>query len=78
MHKKLSYTLFLLTVILFINEATAQEQVGLVRKVVNSVFFDTTATERPKFIAYPTVAYAPETKWEFGISALYSSFHNVR
>jgi len=76
MHKRLGFTIFLLTILLSINNATAQEQVGLVRKVVNSVFFDTTSTERPKFIAYPTVAYAPETKWEFGISALYVYYAN--
>ena len=49
----------------------AQNKPGLVRRVVNSILFDTVASEKPKFIAYPTVAYAPETKWEFGISALY-------
>lgn len=43
----------------------------LSKRVFNSVFNDTVSSERPKFIAYPTIAYSPETRWEFGISALY-------
>lgn len=49
---------------------------GLVKRVWNSVFNDTTSIERPKFIAYPTVAFAPETKWEFGVSAVYVYYAN--
>ena len=26
---------------------------------------------KPRFIAYPVAGYAPETSWEFGLSALY-------
>mgnify|MGYP006267929183 CR=1 FL=1 len=50
-------------------ELSAQE-VGLIRRVINNILFDTVASERPKFIAYPTIAYAPETRWEIGLSAL--------
>lgn len=42
-----------------------------VDRYINNIVNDTSAAEEPRFIAYPTVAYAPETKWEFGISALY-------
>ncbi len=49
---------------------------GLIKRVWNSVFNDTTSIERPKFIAYPTIAYAPETKWEFGVSAVYVYYAN--
>ncbi|WP_436515622.1 BamA/TamA family outer membrane protein [Ekhidna sp. To15] len=49
---------------------------GLVKRVWNSVFNDTTSIERPKFIAYPTIAYSPETKWEFGVSAVYVYYAN--
>ena len=41
------------------------------KRIVNSVFNDTVSSERSKFIAYPTIAYAPETRWEIGMSALY-------
>lgn len=49
---------------------------GLVKRVWNSVFNDTTSIERPKFIAYPTIAFAPETQWEFGVSAVYVYYAN--
>ncbi|MEM8966993.1 MAG: BamA/TamA family outer membrane protein [Bacteroidota bacterium] len=44
---------------------------NLTKRVFNSVFNDTVSSERPKFVAYPTLAYSPETRWEFGVSALY-------
>ena len=50
----------------------SQAQIGdLTKRVFNSVFNDTVSSERPKFIAYPTLAYSPETRWEIGVSALY-------
>lgn len=52
------------------------QEVGLVKRVWNSVFNDTTSIEQPKLIAYPTLAYAPETKWEVGISAVYVYYTN--
>lgn len=44
---------------------------GMAARVFNSIFNDTSAIEKPKFLAYPTLAYSPETKWEIGVSALY-------
>lgn len=32
---------------------------------------DTTDITKPQLIVYPTLAYAPETSWEFGLSSLY-------
>lgn len=49
---------------------------GLIRRAWNNIFNDTTSIENPKFIAYPTLAYAPETKWELGISAIYVYYKN--
>ena len=49
---------------------------GIIKRVWNSVFHDTTSIERPKFIAYPTLAYTPETKWEVGVNALYVYYAN--
>ncbi len=54
----------------------AQKKPGMVGRVFNSVFNDTTSIEQPKFIVYPTIAYAPETKWEIGVSALYVYYAN--
>lgn len=59
----------------FITSVQAQNE-GLVKRVWNSVFNDTTSIEQPKFIAYPTIAFAPETKWEFGVSAVYVYYAN--
>ncbi len=47
----------------------AQAQNILV-KYLNYMLKDTSEPAKPKFIAYPTVAFAPETNWEFGLSAL--------
>ncbi len=52
----------------FINSFQAQSKVV---KLFNKMFNDTDTTKTSKFIAYPTLAYAPETSWEIGASALY-------
>jgi hypothetical protein len=41
------------------------------RRYINSIINDTTAEEKAQFLWYPTLAYAPETKWEFGFSTLF-------
>lgn len=41
------------------------------RKTLEKIFNDTSTSAKPRFLAYPTLAYTPETSWEFGISALY-------
>jgi hypothetical protein len=33
------------------------------------MFNDTASREKPKWIAYPTLSYAPETSWEIGVAA---------
>ncbi len=38
--------------------------------MLQNVFNDTTSSSRPRFLAYPTIAYSPETRWEFGASGL--------
>lgn len=67
---------FLIVLIVLSLGVKAQEKPGLVKRTLNWIFNDTTSIERPKFIAYPTVAYSPETKWEFGVSALYVYYAN--
>lgn len=37
---------------------------------IGSILADTASPEKVRLIAYPTIAYTPETRWEFGISAL--------
>jgi len=43
----------------------------LAKKTFNKYFNDSSSPEKPKFLLYPTVAFAPETSWEIGFSALY-------
>lgn len=43
---------------------------NFVTKYLNHVLKDTSDPAKPKFIAYPTLAYAPETSWEIGLSGL--------
>ena len=44
------------------------------RRYINKFVKDSTDKEKPQFLYYPTVAYAPETKWEFGISAIFMGY----
>ncbi len=39
-------------------------------RVINKMFNDTTNNGKPKWIAYPTLAYAPETSWEIGVASV--------
>jgi hypothetical protein len=39
-------------------------------KYLNHILKDTSEPAKPKVIAYPTLAFAPETNWEFGLSGL--------
>ncbi|MGK7393245.1 MAG: BamA/TamA family outer membrane protein [Candidatus Cyclobacteriaceae bacterium M3_2C_046] len=41
------------------------------RQKVKTFLNDTASSAKPRFITYPTLAYAPETSWEIGLSSLY-------
>ena len=49
----------------------AQKKKNFLVRFWNYVANDTLDPARPKFVAYPTVGYAPETSWEFGMSTLF-------
>lgn len=44
---------------------------NIIKRYLDHTLKDTSDPSKPKFIAYPTLAFAPETSWEFGVSALY-------
>ena len=44
---------------------------GILRRYFKGVFGQEEDSTASKFIHYPTLAYAPETSWEFGVSSLY-------
>lgn len=65
-------TILALTILVLtgLTETQAQKN-NFVYRYINRMINDTGDISRPQFLAYPTVAYAPETSWEFGISGLY-------
>lgn len=68
--KKIKFVLVFF--LMLMNFTAVQAQVGRWTKDrVNAFLLDTLPIEQPRFLAYPTIAYSPETRWEFGISALY-------
>jgi hypothetical protein len=44
---------------------------NFVRRYLERILGESGDPAAPKFINYPTVAFAPETSWEFGVSSLY-------
>lgn len=65
--------LITLSLLLFVTvfDSYAQQKSNFIYRYWNRLINDTTDISKPQFIAYPTVAYAPETSWEFGVSGLY-------
>lgn len=49
----------------------SEKHPGFIRRYINKLVNDTTSITEPQFIMYPTLAYAPETSWEIGLSSLY-------
>ncbi|WP_200978752.1 BamA/TamA family outer membrane protein [Echinicola sp. 20G] len=50
--------------------AEAQKQ-SFIKRYWNSIINDSSDISEPQFFVYPTLAYAPETSWEIGLSSLY-------
>jgi hypothetical protein len=44
---------------------------AFISRYIQQLVNDTSDISRPQFLVYPTLAYAPETSWEFGLSSLY-------
>lgn len=65
MSKKHIFLLFLLTLL----NAHAFSQ-SFVRRYINGILNDSSDISRPQFLVYPTLAFAPETSWEIGLSSL--------
>lgn len=66
--------LLLVTVLINLLACTAEVQAqkkNFVIRYINRLINDTTDIREPQFISYPTLAFAPETSWEFGLSSLY-------
>lgn len=70
-HKSIVLVLLLISL-----NASSQEQSNFVVRYINRLVNDTSDISKPQFLAYPTVAYAPETSWEFGISSVFVFYAN--
>lgn len=51
--------------------AQPEKRPNFLFRYINRLINDTTESSKAQFMGYPTLAYAPETSWEFGISGLY-------
>ncbi len=60
---------FSLIVMLIFCSSQAFSQ-GFVKRYFNGILNDTSDISKPQFLVYPTLAYAPETSWEIGLSSL--------
>ncbi len=59
-------------ILLLLSCITARAQRdNAVFKYLDGIFNDTSDVSSPRFLIYPTLAYAPETSWEFGLSSIY-------
>ncbi len=55
---------------LFAQDDGEKEKFSL-KRYIDKIVNDTVNEGQPKMLFYPTVAFAPETSWEFGFSSLY-------
>ena len=67
---------FIICVTISVNLRGQEQRRGLFGRYVNSLINDTSDIRRPQFLIYPTVAYAPETSWEFGLSSVFVFYAN--
>lgn len=51
--------------------AGAADAQNIFSRYFNKLLNDTSDISNPQFLVYPTLAYAPETSWEIGLSSLY-------
>lgn len=53
-----------------------QKKSNFLWRYINKLINDTSDVSRPQFLAYPTIGYAPETSWEFGLSSVLVYYAN--
>ncbi len=75
------YLTFLTLLLLFSSFSIAEEKKKkdvkcLFKKYLDSIILDTLSTNEPQLLLYPTIAYTPETSWEFGVSSLLVFYAN--
>lgn len=69
--------ILLLVLVLFTSgNLTFAQKSNFLTRYWNRLINDTTEITKPQFLIYPTLAYAPETSWEFGLSSVYVYYAN--
>jgi hypothetical protein len=74
--KPLSLLLVVLLLAGATRSAAQRHNPGFLKRYVNHLLNDTTEISRPQLLIYPTLAYAPETSWEFGASSVFVFYAN--
>ncbi len=64
------YRAALIMMCTLLGSANLHAQIWPVR-YLNSLLNDTSDIRQPQFLVYPTIAFTPETSWEFGFSSLF-------
>ena len=72
---KIVSVIIFLAIINTSSSAQAQRP-GFFKRYINSLINDTSDIRKPQFLIYPTIAYAPETSWEFGLSSVFVFYAN--
>jgi len=67
-YKTKNWTLAICGVVLLIFIAVPGYSQSKPKQLLNKMFNDTASPEKPKWIAYPTLAFSPETSWEIGVA----------
>jgi hypothetical protein len=67
----------LLFITLYLPSEAQRQDPSFLRRYVSHLVNDTTAISRPQFLLYPTIGYAPETSWEFGVSTVFVFYANL-
>ncbi|WP_267289534.1 outer membrane protein assembly factor [Parachryseolinea silvisoli] len=75
-YRCLSTLTALLLLLPWLPSAAQKHNPSFLRRYVNHLLYDTTDISRPQLLVYPTVAYAPETSWEFGASSVFVFYAN--
>lgn len=71
-HCQIAFSLLLVLGVSCHIVAQEEDETGsFVRRYLDRILGDGQDPTAPKFINYPTLAFSPETSWEFGISSLY-------
>jgi len=68
------HLVFLFAILAFLCNSTTLAGQNIFKRYINYLMNDTSDVSRPQLLVYPTVAFAPETSWEFGFNTLYVYF----